>query len=139
MLLSGDKLIKGLLHSCGDPKSLITRIASGELFRKFIQYECNPAAEKFITMFSITEPEVIRQMNLDWHINNAKSQNGIGFVALYFYISRNVHEVNSANDVLTDENALKEYEKWMHMKVMRGKIIGVIVHLVSRIPSETSC
>ena len=120
-LLWGYDKLQGLLYYCGDAQNYIGGGYCMELFAKLIKYEYNSVeAEKFSTVFSATEPSLIRQMRLDHYVKNIHSHDNPGLLALFYYLKYNTHDITEPTEILEDKVAIDEYEKWIQNKITCG-------------------
>jgi hypothetical protein len=120
-LLWGDASLKGLLHFCGDVEKYITSSSCMRFFSKLIKFEYNSEeAEKFLTVFGMTDPALVRQMNLDHYITSITSHDNIGLVALFYYLKYNGHNLTEPEQLLKDPRSLEEYNKWIQNKITCG-------------------
>ena len=120
-LLWGTPKYKGLLYLCGNTDQYIGSSSCISLFCKFIKYEYNSTeAEKFLEVFSMTEPSLVRQMHLDFYIKDITSLDSTGLLSLYYYLKYNVYNISDPRDVLQEEQSAQEYEKWIQNKLMCG-------------------
>ncbi len=121
LLLWGDATVKGLLYYCGDAQNVIGGGYCMDLLAKFIKYEYNSVeAEKFLTVFSTTEPDLIRKMGLDHYVKEIRSHDNAGLLALYYYLRYNTHGIGEAQEILSDKESVEEYQKWLKNKVTCG-------------------
>lgn len=121
LLLWGDAKYKGLIHFCGDTKRFIGSKSCIQLFSKLIKFEYNSVeAEKYVSIFCITAPSIIKEMHLDFYIKEITSHDSIGLVALYYYLNNNPFGIGEPIDILTDPKSIEEYEKWVQNKVTCG-------------------
>jgi hypothetical protein len=120
-LLWGTSKYKGLLHFCGNTDKYIGSHSCIQLFSKFIKYEYNSTeAEKFLEVFSMTDPDIIRAMHLDYYITDITSLDGCGLLSLYYYLKLNVYDITDPREILKEEKTAQEYEKWMQNKLTNG-------------------
>ena len=122
-LLWGTSKLKGLLHLCGNTEKYIGSNSCISLFCKFIKYEYNSTeAEKFLDVYSMTDPDIIRQMHLDYYIKEITSLDSVGLLSCYYYLKYNVHEITDPREILQEEECAQEYEKWIQGKLTCGTL-----------------
>ena len=127
-LLWGNAKLRGLLYFCGDTQSYIARNSCMQLLSKFFKYEYNSVqADTFVEVFSQTEPDLIRQMNLDYYIKGITSLDGSGLLSLYYYMKCNVHGITEPQELLKDKESANEYLKWLQNKITCGYLFKMSV------------
>jgi len=123
LLLWGDteSNMKGLLHYSGDLTNFIARSSCLQLFSKFIKYEYNSEeVDKFLKVYGMTDPKIIKQMNLEKNIKEITTLDGGGILALYYYLTCNIYDIGDSKEILEDQESIEEYEKWLKNKIICG-------------------
>ncbi len=121
MLLWGSMKEKGLLYFCGNGGLRVTKSACLQLFAKFLRYEYNSVkTTEFLDVYSMTEPELIKQMNLDYLIKEVMTPDSSGLLSLYYYLKYNTHNITEPQEILTDPKSIGEYNKWIQNKIVCG-------------------
>lgn len=117
-LLWGNENLKGLLHFCGIVENYIGGVSCLQLFAKFLRFEYNSEAAKFMDVFAMAEPSLIKQMHLENYIKEITSLDGSGLLTLYYYLQYNYHHVSLPEEILEDQESIDEYKKWIQNKVV---------------------
>ena len=119
--LWGDDRLKGLLYFCGDTHKYIGSNSCMQFLVKLIKFEYNSVeAEKFLEVFSMTDPTMIRQMNLGFYIKQSTSLDNVGLLSAFYYLQKNTHSVGEPKEILGDEKSIEEYNKWLQNKLSGG-------------------
>ena len=122
-LLWGNSKLKGLLYFCGDTQKYIGSSSCIQLFAKFLKYEYNSVeADKYLEVFSMTHPDLIRQMHLDYYIKEITTLDNSGLLSLYYYLKDNTHNISEPEEILQDQKSIEEYKKWIQNKLTFGNV-----------------
>lgn len=114
--LWGNQKRKGLLVYCGDHNNHIGANSCLALFIKLLKYEYNSLeAERFLDVYTNTNPLMVKKMDLGWHIRQGGKDNE-GCLAVYYYLSGNIYNLRRADELLSDEVTISKYENWVKLK-----------------------
>jgi len=131
-LLWGNSKHKGLLSYCGASSSYIGAEYCLNFFAKLLKYEYNSVeVDKFMQVYAATDPKLIRQIHLDRYIKEIKSQDSPGLIAAFYYLKYNTHDICQPDEIMSDKQAIVEYEKWIKKKVSSGYLFAGSVRKTS--------
>ena len=118
-LLWGDQKTKGLLYYCGNSQCIIGSNYCLNFFIKLLKYEYNSLeADKFIAVYSNTNPVIIKQMNLGRFVKQLMTKDNPGLIAAYYYITYNTYEISDPYEIFIDKSVVFKYEEWVQGKVI---------------------
>jgi len=115
-VLTGDNKMRGILHFCGkfdeiQDSHLVCSVGLSFL-NKLLSYETNTEAEMFNNVYTKVHPKLLKKMRLQNHIVGKSQRNckAHALRLLHIYMSRHPNE--SLMEIIEDEEAVQEYEKW---------------------------
>ena len=112
LLLWGNEERRGLLEFCGDTKAYVGSASCTRLLAKLTNCEHNSTeAEKFLEVFCMSTPKVVRSMNLGHHASTTLLPDA-GFGLLHHYLSHNGNLVVEPQDLLVQPQDAEEFVHW---------------------------
>ena len=124
LLFSGEGSLEGLLYFCGNCSDEPSNAMCLKLFSKLLSHEDNTAsADKCVNALYSISPDKIKSMNLASHIKHTDTSttkvSPLACNILYQYISGNTQGITNGKEILSDTQALEEYEKWLVLNSLK--------------------